>query len=206
MEESNNKANKSYIIAIVIGILCLGLIIFAASYSYFSNQITGTPGKINVKTADGVIDISEERINIDEIAPILDSAKGEKAFQNNFNVFLVEGVKTSVCYSLELVVDKIGSNLLNKWFKYELVYGDNEVIEGTFDGKTVGEDGKIVIPLIDNQGLSEGGNNSYTLRLWLSYDENDILQTPILQGDEESRTFEGHLHATGVYGACNNTN
>jgi hypothetical protein len=199
--ENKTYSKKSYVAVMSISILCLVVIVFSTTYAYFKPKITGEGTPINVVAGKVKLAISEEKITAMNLAPILDDTKDTKAQKNSFSISRTEDSNLGACYSLYLVVDKIGANLQNQYFKYEFDYGA-DVITGDFSNLVFDEEGKANIPLITNQELSsDNTSNSYTLRLWLSYDPN-VDQTSLLVGDAELRTFNGHIYASGVTGAC----
>ena len=93
------------------------------------------------------------------------------------------------------------TSLRNNYFKYELDYGVNTVT-GDFSNLNYEEDGTAKIGLLVNQEITDANpSNTYTLRLWLSYDpDND--QTSLLTGTAETRVFNAHILASGQNGKC----
>lgn len=202
IKDTKTNSNKSYVAVMVVSVLCLVVIIFSTTYAYFTPRITGDENPMTFMAGKVKLAISENKIIASNLAPILDSTKETKAQKNEFTISKTDDSNLGACYSLYLVVDEIGTNLRNQYFKYELVYGD-KVLEGDFSNLTFSEeDGTATIPLLTNQVISDDNqSNSYTLRLWLSYDpDND--QTELLTGDVASRTFNAHIYANGVSGKC----
>lgn len=196
------NGNKSYILAMIIGVLCLIVIIATATYAYFTSDITGNGGSVSVTTANSSLTITESKINVSNAAPILEATKDTKALSNTFTIGL--GKETpNACYTLSLEIDNIGENLKNEWFKYELVKDNSVLKSGDFSGLTYDANGKSSIQFVQNQELSSSNkSNTYTLRLWLEHSENDD-QSYILKGDEQTRTFNGHIYASGNASKCN---
>jgi len=200
--ENKTNSSKGYIAVMIVSILCLVIIIFSTTYAYFTPRITGDENPMTFQAGKVKLSISENKISATNLTPILDSTKESKAQKNEFTISRTEDSNLEACYSLYLVVDEIGDNLKNQYFKYELLYGD-KVLEGDFSNLTFDEEeGTATIPFLTNQVISEDNeSNSYTLRLWLSYDpDND--QTSLLTGDVASRTFNAHIYANGVSGKC----
>lgn len=200
--DTKTNSNKSYVVVMVVSVLCLVIIIFSTTYAYFTPRITGDENPMTFSAGKVKLSISENKITASNLAPILDSTKESKAQKNEFTISRTSDSNLGACYSLYLVVDEIGEKLKNQYFKYELLYGD-EVLEGDFSNLTFNEeDGTATIPFLTNQIISdENLSNSYTLRLWLSYDpDND--QSDLLMGDLASRTFKAHIYANGISGKC----
>ncbi len=192
-----NKPKKTYIAYMVVAVLCLVVIVTSATYAYFKAQIKGEGSGINLTGSTFTLSIDESVINTSGLAPIYDSTKDTKAQKNTFTVTMGTLGISSACYNLYLEIDSIGTNLQNKYFKYELSDGTN-TYTGNFDGRTNGS--KIL--LSRNETLNTtNSSKTYTLKLWLSYSETED-QTFILTGEETTRTFQGHLRATGVTGSC----
>ena len=211
-QEKDKISRKSIIVTMSVSVVCLIAVIFAATYAYFRPQIVGEGKDINVVSGKIKLAISEEVITATNLAPILDSTKDTKAAKNTFTISRTEDSNLNACYSLNLVVKKIGSNLQNKYFKYELTYGNGETIEGDFSDystRTPDENGEVTISLLTNQSITNTNeSNTYTLRLWLSYDpdedQTNLLYDPATkQGTTaESRSFEAYVQATGKSGSC----
>jgi len=200
MEEKIN--NKSYIALMVLSVLCLIVIVTTATYAYFKPRITGEGSPISVSTGKVKLNISESKITANGLAPILDETKDTKAQKNSFTISRSSDSTLDACYSLTLEIDSIGTNLRNKFFKYEFEYDNGKTITGDFSGLTYDEEGKASLPLLINQSLNEGvTENSYTLKLWFSYSTTED-QTAFLTGDVSTRTFNAHIKASGQSGAC----
>lgn len=202
--ESYSKSR--YYLMMGISVLCLVFLVGSVSYAFFRPMIIGDGSLIDVSTGKVKLNISEQKITAINLTPILDSTKSTKASSNSFTISRTDDSSLGACYSLYLVVEEIGANLRNKWFKYELDYtdsdGSSKTIEGNFGNLTLNEDGTANIGLLVNQEVSENNtSNSYTLRLWLSYDPVED-QSSILNGSEADRTFKAHINANGASGLC----
>ncbi len=146
--------------------------------------------------------IKDGEVKTDSLMPILDSSKETKANTQTFTVERTSdsSIKTA-CYTVYLVIDNIGENLKNKFFKYELLSNNNIISSGDFNN--INNQDKI--ELVTKQKITEEtGRNTYTLRLWFSYDEVED-QTKYLQGEENTRTFTGHIYVSGNTGECPKT-
>ena len=182
---------------LIIMVMCLIIIISTTSYAYFKTRIKGDGSTISITGGKLNLVINENKINLTNQFPIYDTQKDTKASKNEFSITLSGSGVTTACYNLYLDVDNIGTNLQNKFLKYELSDGTNAYV-GNFDGVASGT--KIL--MVRNESLSSSSpSKNYTLRLWLSYSETED-QSFILTGDEASRTFEGKLHITGTTGEC----
>ena len=182
---------------LIIMVMCLIIIISTTSYAYFKTRIKGDGSTISITGGKLNLVINENKINLTNQFPIYDTQKDTKASKNEFSITLSGSGVTKACYNLYLDVDNIGTNLQNRFLKYELSDGTNKYV-GNFDGVASGT--KIL--MVRNESLSSSSpSKNYTLRLWLSYSETED-QSFILTGDEASRTFEGKLHITGTTGKC----
>lgn len=196
------KVSKKSIVAMMsLSVLCLIIVVFASTYAYFTPFIEGEGELINVISGKIKLAISENKISASNLAPILDSTKDTKAQKNEFTISRTDDSNLDACYSLYLVVDTIGTALRNNYFKYELDYGTNTVT-GDFSNLTYAEDGTARIGLLVNQSITDANpSNTYTLRLWLSYDPDED-QTSLLTGEASTRVFNAHILASGQNGKC----
>lgn len=199
--EMEKVSRKTVVVMMCVSVLCLVIVVFASTYAYFTPFIEGEGDLINVISGKIKLNITENKINASNLAPILDSTKDTKAQKNEFTISRTDDSNLDACYSLYLVVDTIGSSLRNNYFKYELDYGVNTVT-GDFSNLNYEEDGTAKIGLLVNQEITDANpSNTYTLRLWLSYDpDND--QTSLLTGTAETRVFNAHILASGQNGKC----
>ena len=199
--EMEKGSRKTVVVMMCVSVLCLVIVVFASTYAYFTPFIEGEGDLINVISGKIKLNITENKINASNLAPILDSTKDTKAQKNEFTISRTDDSNLDACYSLYLVVDTIGSSLRNNYFKYELDYGVNTVT-GDFSNLNYEEDGTAKIGLLVNQEITDANpSNTYTLRLWLSYDpDND--QTSLLTGTAETRVFNAHILASGQNGKC----
>lgn len=199
------NTSKSYVFVMILGVMCLALIVISASYAYFTSGINGQSAPIGVSTGDVNLSISENKIDVSSFAPIREENKETKALNNNFTITRTDNSTLDACYTLYLDVDRIGDNLKNEWFKYELLDKSGNLLKsGDFSSLTYDENGKSRIMFVQNQSLSSSNtSNTYTLRLWLAHSDT-VDQTFILQGNEDARTFEGHLYANGLSVKCSN--
>ena len=199
--EMEKVSRKTVVVMMCVSVLCLVIVVFASTYAYFTPFIEGEGELINVISGKIKLNITENKINASNLAPILDSTKDTKAQKNEFTISRTDDSNLDACYSLYLVVDTIGSSLRNNYFKYELDYGVNTVT-GDFSNLNYEEDGTAKIGLLVNQEITDANpSNTYTLRLWLSYDpDND--QTSLLTGTAETRVFNAHILARGQNGKC----
>lgn len=199
-------SRKSIVAMMCVSVLCLIIVVFASTYAYFTPFIKGEGELINVMSGKIKLAISENKINASNLAPIKDSTKDTRAQKNQFVISRTNDSNLDACYSLYLIIDKIGDNLKNKWFKYELDYvdvnGANATLTGTFENVVPEEDGTLKIGFLTNQEISSNvTSRTYTLRVWLSYSDTED-QTSILTGSADSRTFNAHVLAEGVSGKC----
>ncbi len=193
----NRDNRNNYKITLLVGILCIIVILTSTSYAYFKTRIKGDGSTISITGGKLNLVINENKINLTNVAPIYENQKDTKASKNEFSINLSNTGVSKACYNIYLDVDNIGTNLQNRFLKYELSDGTN-IYTGNFDGVASGT--KII--MVRNESLtSSSPSKNYTLKLWLQYSESDD-QGYILEGDEASRTFEGKLHITGTTGEC----
>lgn len=196
-------SNKKYIAVMCLSVFCLVVIIASVTYAYFTPRIVGNGKDVNVAAGKVKLEISETKIEVTNLLPIRDGNKDRLAEKNEFTISRKSDSNLNACYSLYLVIDEIGDNLKNKWFKYEFDYGSGNPIVGDFASITPEEDGTLKLAFVTNQELSDDTVNSrnYTLRVWLSYSDTED-QSNILKGDAAARTFKAHILAEGVSGKC----
>lgn len=208
-------SKKSYIAVMCLSVVCLIVIVASVTYAYFSTQLEGEGRTFSLMAGKLDLNITENKINATGLVPIRDTSKDTLAQENEFTISRTDDSTMDACYSLYLVVDEIGVNLKNKWFKYELDYvntdGSPDTISGTFEGELDNlqvekrEDGTTAVgkALLTNQELNDTtASRTYTLRVWLSYSDTED-QTSLLTGEPETRTFTAHLVASGASGSCN---
>lgn len=197
-----DNQSKKYIALMSVSVLCLIVIITAGTYAYFKPNIVGSGTTMQVGSGKVKLQISNAKVTPGPMIPIKDSTKSTKAHKNEFSLSRTSDSTMDACYQLSLEIENIGSNLINKFFKYELTYDGSKTITGNFSGVTLDENGKASIPLLYNQTLNASTtSHSYVLRVWLSYSDTED-QTSLLQGDTSTRSFTGHLKASGYNGAC----
>jgi len=202
-------SNKKYIAVMGLSVFCLIAIVASVTYAYFTPRVVGDGQSVNVIAGKVKLQISETNITANNLVPIRDGNKDRLAQKNEFTISRTDDSNLNACYSLYLIIDKIGDNLKNKWFKYELDYvntdGEDATLEGTFedfDSLTVLEDGSVRIGFLTNQELSDSvTSRTYTLRLWLSYSDTED-QSSILTGTSETREFSARVMAEGTSGKC----
>lgn len=196
------RENKKYILTLCVSVLCLVIIVFSATYAYFTPFIKNEGKKMEFRAGKVKLNITENKINVGNLIPILDSTKETKAHRNEFTISNAEDSTLGSCYTLYLDVESIGENLKNKYFKYELLDSSGEIVkEGNFEGFNIETDSRI--ELLANQEINKTNtSNSYVLRFWFSYDSNED-QTALLQGEASTKTFSAKITASGVSGTCN---
>ena len=191
----SKEFKRSYKLTMLVAVLCLIVIVGSTTYAYFKTRISGSGTKIDISGKTFDLNINENSITLNSLKPIYDTDKATKA---NIKTFTVSGGGVSSgCVSIYLTLDSIGTNLVTRFLKYELLDGSTLVSAGDFSGRSVGSS----VSLAKNISLSDLSSKSYTLRIWLSYDA-DTDQSSILTGTEADRTLQAHLKAVGTTGAC----
>lgn len=189
--------SKNYVLLMVISVVCLVVLVFASSYAYFQARIINNTKSFKVTAGNAKLTINSNSISGTGIKPILDSSKDTKASIKKFTVKRTNDSNKAVCYNLYLVVDSISANIKNsKYLNYEFSKGSSSSTLGNFSTVTYGSDGKAYILLSSGNKLasSNTAGDSYTLKIWLSYDANND-QNSLLGGN-----FKAHLYATGNTG------
>lgn len=127
--------------------------------------------------------ISDESVNVSDLAPIYDETYESYAYSKSFSVKSIdEGL--NVCSNLYLNINNIDSNLKSKYFKWKLVSSDKEEFNGDFEESVNGEK----LELINGIYFKSGQTKSYTLYIWLSY-ESDVNQTMMLGSELKSSLY-----------------
>lgn len=198
----NNEVSKetirSYRITVVIGVVCMAVMVFATSYSYFKARIEGDGKSVNVLSGNVVLEVSENKISASGVAPIRDADKDSKASINNFTVKRSSDSNLAVCYNVYLVIDSISSNIKNsEYLKYELSNGSTTTL-GNFSTVSYESDGtgRILIASNVSKGATDTTSDSYSFKLWLSYSDSED-QSALLGG-----SINAHIEASGKSGTC----
>ena len=197
---------KNIYITTIISVACLIVITFMGTYAYFAPDIKGTGKSINIVSGKVDLVVSNSAVSpVSPLKPIYDNAISTSgdAYKTTFTVSKSDDSNLDACYGIYLYVDQIGDKLKSEYFKYRFE-SDNSTILGSFDKVTYDENGKAIISLIGNEYFAKTDNTpkEYTLALWLSYDSVKD-QSNILVGTDSTRTFKGHLVASGRNGVCN---
>ncbi len=206
---------NSYIL-LSVSVFCLIVLVATATYAYFTPIIEGDGTLIDLVAGKVTLEISDENVTLQKVEPILDTNKTSK--NHTFTVGRTTDSNLNACYSLYLVVDELGSNFdkfvngssgdkFNKYLKYELDKDSQTVKTGTFADLvaetevTDGESKYKPILLAEQQEINGTAKNSYTIRVWLSYDEN-VDQSEVLKGEDNARIVKAHIKASGQNGLC----
>ena len=103
----NEPISKNYVLLMSISVICLVVLVFAASYAYFQARIINNTNPFKITTGNVKLRIDSNSISGTGMAPILDSTKDSKASIKNFTVKRTTDSNLAVCYNLYLVVDSI---------------------------------------------------------------------------------------------------
>ena len=198
MEKDIKKSAK---LTLLVGILILIVIITTSTYAYFKIRIKSPGSKISVMGSNFSLNITDNALTASGLKPIYDKNKSTQAVKKEFTISIGSDGITSACYDLYIDIESLGSNLRNKYFKYEITNG-TDTYAGNFSGRT---DGSQIL-IMRNQNINTTNtSNSYTLYLWLAYGDNDDSQGELLTGDATSRTYKGRILAKAVTGSCKET-
>ena len=199
MEKDIKKNTK---LTLLVGILILIVIITTSTYAYFKTRIKSPGSKISVTGSNFSLNITDNALTASGLKPIYDKNKSTQAVKKEFIISIGSDGITSACYDLYIDIESLGSNLRNKYFKYEITNG-TDTYAGNFSGRT---DGSQIL-IMRNQNINTTNtSNSYTLYLWLAYGDNDDSQGELLTGDAASRTYKGRILAKAVTGSCKDSN
>ena len=195
MEKDIKKSAK---LTLLVGILMLIVIATSTTYAYFKTRIKSPGSKISVTGSNFSLNITDNALTASGLKPIYDKNKSTQAVKKEFTISIGSDGITSACYDLYIDIESLGSNLRNKYFKYEITNG-TDTYAGNFSGRT---DGSQIL-IMRNQNINTTNtSNSYTLYLWLAYGDNDDSQGELLTGDATSRTYKGRILAKAVTGSC----
>ena len=198
MEKDIKKSTK---LTLLVGILMLIVIATSTTYAYFKTRIKSPGSKISVTGSNFSLNITDNALTASGLKPIYDKNKSTQAVKKEFTISIGSDGITSACYDLYIDIESLGSNLRNKYFKYEVTNG-TDTYAGNFSGRT---DGSQIL-IMRNQNINTTNtSNSYTLYLWLAYGDNDDSQGELLTGDATSRTYKGRILAKAVTGSCKET-
>ncbi len=192
--------NKKYIIISVVAVMLTAAL--GISFAYFAPAIEGTGKQMTITSGLLSLDVADSNVVVtptSALKPILASQvdTSTDAYRNTFSVTRSNN-SLDACYSISLVVDSIGTNLINKWFKYKLTDGTNTVT-GNFINASAGATKELLTGYY--KAKTDSTTSNYTLTLWLEYDSVED-QSSILTSEESTRTFSGHLMATATNGTC----
>ncbi len=208
---------KNYVLLLGISILCLIVVIVSVTYAYFSPIIEGDGTNFELTAGLIKLQIDEDAIALDGVAPILDEKYSTNASKHEFTVTKTsDSTLKDVCYNLYLYIDMLGGNFylpvgedpndtFQKYLKYRLESNGELVKNGNFSEIKTDAYGEKYIDLASVEQLNKDTTSKdYTLYIWLSYDrEND--QTRLLEGVASQRSVSAHLRAIGKTGTCDTT-
>ena len=163
------KENKAFIFPWVI---LVGVVVILASgltYAYF-DFVTDSENESSMKitATDLKINLSNPTVDLSDMMPIYDNYKDTKA--NTFTFTMSNtSKKLTGCVDLYLNITSITPELKNSDFKWEL---KNTTTNTTSSGDftTIDESNRLLLKA--NENISIGATYSYTLKIWLSYDDN----------------------------------
>ena len=161
--------NKAFIFPWVA---LVGLVILLASgltYAYFDFVADSeNESSMKITATDLKINLSNPTVDLSDMMPIYDDYKDTKA--NTFTFTMSNtSKKLSGCVDLYLNITSITPELKNSDFKWEL---KNTTTNTTSSGDftTIDESNRLLLKA--NENISIGATYSYTLKIWLSYDDN----------------------------------
>ena len=163
------KENKAFIFPWVI---LVGVVVILASgltYAYFDFVADSeNESSMKITATDLKINLSNPTVDLSDMMPIYDDYKDTKA--NTFTFTMSNtSKKLSGCVDLYLNITSITPELKNSDFKWEL---KNTTTNTTSSGDftTIDESNRLLLKA--NENISIGATYSYTLKIWLSYDDN----------------------------------
>lgn len=161
--------NKAFIFPWVA---LVGLVILLASgltYAYFDFVADSeNESSMKITATDLKINLSNPTVDLSDMMPIYDDYKDTKA--NTFTFTMSNtSKKLSGCVDLYLNITSITPELKNSDFKWEL---KNTTTNTTSSGDftTIDESNRLLLKA--NENISIGATYRYTLKIWLSYDDN----------------------------------
>ncbi len=157
---------------LILLIILISLTVISVSFAYFSpNIIRENITDTKVNSGKLKVDISDDKITADNIAPIYDKDVTNLAFKKDFSI--ISNSTLNSCNKLYLDISNISEELKSEYLKYMIV-SDDKTYEGNF--KNI-NDNKLV--LLDNIFLGSNEVKNYKLYIWLSY-QDDINQIDML--------------------------
>ena len=190
-------------IVVLLVLILAGLTIaLGLSYSFFTSAISGSGSTLTIKAGDLDLTLTNTKVNPLSIEPIYESEVSSKAYTQTFTITRGSEANLEGCYDVYIVIDNIGEGLKSKYLKYRISDG-TYTREGNFaPSNFTYVNNKATIKVFSNHEISTDVlTHSYTLMLWLVYDPL-VDQSTMLTGNDNSRTIEAHIEASGSLGRC----
>lgn len=178
---------KKLVTIFSLTVLVITIIMIGASYAWY---VANNKTKIVIESlGEEAMKISFEEtdiISLDNAVPINDSISDLGASFNNFNINLGKmNINTSL--SIKIIDIAIANELKISNFKYQLL--KDSVVMATGDFSSIGSDVEKIIYTQNILSGTENTTNSWTLKIWLSDDENN-------QNNLMNKSFSGKIQAS----------
>lgn len=191
----NKKKTRNYIIVLSLCVLCLIVIVFSVAYAYFAPRVEGVGKDWNLGAGIARLKISGDKIEVTNALPIYEEDKDRKAFKQEIAITLSDDSTLDSCFQIDLDINNIGSNLRNKYFKYEF-YREGEDIpikSGSFgDESIIYEEKTINVGTEDTPILKNVTTASIVLLTneYISIIENNNVEDNIEEEDSLEETID----------------
>lgn len=182
-----SKAMKRNILGAFILTLSIVIIGVSTSYSYFVNAVQEeNAGNQGVKVTSGALEISFATTSyINASAATLTTESAVVAAGTNYTAFSIglpsDKFVDKASYRIYLTNIRMTDNFKSQYLKWALYSGSTRVTGGDFSGVTVTSGKANDFNLLTNKEILKGGNDDYSLYMWLENDPNNN-QISLLDG------------------------
>ncbi len=179
---------KKLLLIITISIILVFSLMMLTSYAYYT--FSGGSTSFNKTTYNQTININyttNKFINVTNAIPIKDSEASSKAANNSFSVSITQPNTTAeVLLDINLSNISIDDALKNEYFRYQFLYNNSVIKEGTALD-IVGSN----LNLTNTLSITSAQTNNFVFRIWIS--DSDVSQNSML-----NKTFTGSIEVNAV--------
>ena len=201
----NIKIKKKYL---VLTVLILLSVVVTTSFAYFGAQIVGgSVGTSSIVSGELSLELSDSSVNATNLEPIYEQYYQLQAYKKEFSV-TNSNTGLNSCTQIYLDLNVFPIELKNEYFKWKIVTSDNREAEGNFINASIEED----FLLLDNSYFTQGQSKTFTLYIYVAYDEAEeqiSILNQSLQGVikvKGSDVKEAGLCSEGWYAECQSGN
>ena len=194
-----------------IMIVLMASVIFAVSYAYFLPRISNVGGGFSLTAGKVSLSITNSNASLTggSLKPLRDSEVLTKGTANRVTVSKSVDSNLDTCYSLDLIIDSIDSEIRSPYVKYKIVRVDDntQTVSGSFATTNTdivdNGDNTYTLNLFTNQYMSTSVTSlSYDVYVYFLYDDDTSNNQVTLFNSLTNKGFTGHYKATGRTGAC----